>query len=58
MNKVIPPIWGINYYDITLDETLSEEAVDKALSLALMQVDNDDIILVRSPKEFIDKIYF
>lgn len=24
------PIWGMNYYGITLNESLSEEAMDKA----------------------------
>ncbi len=51
------PIWGMNYYGVTLDETLSEEAVDKALRPALMQVGNDDIIPVRGPKEFINGEY-
>ena len=40
------PIWGMNYYGVTLDETLNEEAVDKALRPALMQVGRDDIIPV------------
>ena len=51
------PIWGMNYYGVTLDETLSEEAVDKALRPALMQVGNNDIIPVRGPKEFINGEY-
>ena len=46
------PIWGMNYYGVTLDESLSEEAMDKALRPALMQVGNDDIIPVRGPKEY------
>ncbi len=25
------PIWGMNYYGVTLDESLSEDAMDKAL---------------------------
>lgn len=36
------PIWGMNYYGVTLDQTLSEEAVDKALRPALMQVGSDE----------------
>ncbi len=46
------PIWGMNYYGITLDEDLSEEAIDKALRPALMLVGSDDIIPVRGPKEY------
>ena len=51
------PIWGMNYYGVTLDETLNEEAVDKALRPALMQVGRDDIIPVRGPKEYINGDY-
>jgi hypothetical protein len=51
------PIWGMNYYGVTLDNTLSEEAMDKALRPALMQVGIDDIIPVRGPKEFINGEY-
>lgn len=51
------PIWGMNYYGVTLDQTLSEEAVDKALRPALMQVGSDDIIPVRGPKEYINGNY-
>lgn len=46
------PIWGMNYYGITIDKELSEEAIDKALRPALMQVGNDDIIPVRGPKKY------
>ena len=47
------PIWGMNYYGITLDETLSEEAMDKALRPALMMVGEDkDVIPVRGPKNY------
>ncbi len=54
----ITPIWGMNYYGVTLDETLSEEAVDKALRPALMQVGMDkDVIPVRGPKEYINGEY-
>ena len=38
------PIWGMNYYGITLDQNLSEEAMDKALRPALMKVGGDDIL--------------
>lgn len=41
------PIWGMIYYGKTLDESLSEEAIDKALRPALMQVGQDDVIPVR-----------
>lgn len=32
------PKWGMNYYGVTLDSNLSEEAMDKALRPALMKV--------------------
>lgn len=48
------PIWGMNYYGVTLDKTLSEEAVDKELRPALMKVGEDSIIPIRGPKEFIN----
>ncbi len=51
------PIWGMNYYSVTLDNSLSEEAVDKALRPALMQVGEDDIIPVRGPKEYLNGEY-
>ena len=51
------PIWGMNYYGVTLDENFSEEAMDKALRPALMLVGQDDIIPVRGPKEFINGEY-
>lgn len=51
------PIWGMNYYGVTLDKSLSEEAVDKALRPALMKVGKDNIIPVRGPKEFINNEY-
>lgn len=47
------PIWGMNYYGITIDESLSEEAMDKALRPALMAVGEDeDVIPVRGPKYY------
>ena len=51
------PIWGMNYYGVTLDQTLSEEAVDKALRPALMQVGSDETIPVRGPKEYVNGEY-
>ena len=47
------PIWGMNYYGITIDETLSEEAMDKALRPALMMVGEDtNVIPVRGPRNY------
>lgn len=46
------PVWGMNYYGVTLDHELSEEAMDKALRPALMMVGQDDLIPVRGPKSF------
>ncbi len=51
------PIWGMNYYGVTLDQNLSEEAMDKALRPALMKVGEDDILPVRGPKHFINDDY-
>ena len=45
-------LWGMNYYGVTLDEALSEEAMDKALRPALMEVGKDAILPLRGPKEF------
>ena len=50
--------WAMNYYGITLDESLGEEAMDKALRPALMKVGMDEsVIPVRGPKEFINGEY-
>lgn len=50
--------WSMNYYGVTLDETLEEETMDNALRPALMLVGNDkNIIPVRGPKEFINGEY-
>ena len=46
------PIWGMNYYGVTLDDTLSEEVIDKILRPALMQVGKDNSLPLRGPKEF------
>ena len=51
------PIWGMNYYGVTLDKELSEEAMDKALRPALMKVGEDDTMPVRGPKVFINGNY-
>lgn len=50
--------WAMNYYGVTLDETLGEEAMDSALRPALMLVGKvNDVIPVRGPKEFINSEY-
>lgn len=50
--------WGMNYYGVTIDESLGEEAMDNALRPALMMVgDDEDIIPVRGPKRFINGDY-
>ena len=46
------PVWGMNYYGVTLDQELSEEAMDKVLRPALMRVGEDDVLPVRGPKYF------
>ena len=51
------PIWGMNYYGIILDKSLSEEAMDSALRPALMQVGSDSTIPVRGPKEYVNGEY-
>lgn len=44
------PIWGMNYYGVTFDDTLGEDAMDKALRPALMKVGEDEsVIPVRGP---------
>lgn len=51
------PIWGMNYYGVTLDNSLSEEVIDKALRPALMQVGTDDVLPVRGPKKYVNGEY-
>ncbi len=51
------PIWAMNYYGVTLNELLSEEAIDNALRPALMQVGKDDILPLRGPKEYRNNEY-
>ena len=52
----------MNYYGVTLDENLGEEAMDNALRPALMKVGEDkSVIPIRGPKEYINgefKYYF
>lgn len=44
------PIWGMNYYGVTFDNTLAEETMDKALRPALIRVGEDkNVIPVRGP---------
>lgn len=51
-------VWGMNYYGLTLDESLSEEAMDKVLRPALMLVGSDSsIIPVRGPREYVNGEY-
>lgn len=52
------PCWGMNYYGVTLDESLSEEVMDNAIRPALMQVGIDKKVLpVRGPSKFEQKEY-
>ena len=45
--------WAMNYYGVTLDENLGEEAMANALRPALMQVGvSENIIPVRGPREY------
>lgn len=47
------PIWGMNYYGVTFDDTLGEEAMDKALRPALIKVGEDrNVIPARGPIKF------
>ena len=47
------PMWGMNYYGVTLDEKLGEEAMDNVLRPALMKVGEDkNIIPVRGITNF------
>ncbi len=55
--KFDTPIWGMNYYGITLDESLSDEVYTKVLRPALMQVGSDDLIPVRGPREYTNGEY-
>ena len=47
------PVWGMNYYGVTLDESLGEETMDNVLRPALMKVGEDkNIIPVRGIAKF------
>ena len=51
-------LWGMNYYGVTIDDSLTEEVIDKVLRVALMKVGEDkEVIPVRGPKEFINEDY-
>ena len=45
------PKWGMNYNGYVVDETVTEEEIDKSLRVALKQ-EYIDIIPVRGPKNF------
>lgn len=52
------PMWGMNYYGVTLDSNLSEEVMDKALRPALMKVGEDkDVLPLRGPSSFENEGY-
>lgn len=38
--------WAMNYYGTTLDESLGEENMDKALRPALMKVGEDNTVIL------------
>ena len=47
------PIWGMNYYGVTFDDSLGEEAMDRALRPALMKVgEEENTIPVRGLSKF------
>ena len=51
-------LWGMNYYGVTIDDSLTEEVMDKVLRVALMKVGEDkSVIPVRGPKEFVNEDY-
>lgn len=50
--------WAMNYYGITIDDNLEEEAMDEALRPALMRVGEDkSIIPVRGPSKYYNGDY-
>ena len=47
------PVWGMNYYGETLDESVGEEMMDAILRPALMRVGEDKTVLpLRGPRNF------
>ncbi len=52
------PYWAMNYYGVTIDDNLEEEAMDAALRPALMRVGEDkSVIPVRGPSEYFNGEY-
>lgn len=51
------PVWGMNYYGVTLNENFNEELLDNVLRPALMKVGEDNILPIRGPKEYINNEY-
>lgn len=48
-------IWRMNYYGVTIDDSLIEAVMDKVLKVTLMRVGEDKTIIpVRGPKEFVN----
>lgn len=51
-------IWRMNYYGVTIDDSLIEAVMDKVLKVALMMVGEDKTIIpVGGPKEFVNEDY-
>ena len=46
------PVWGMNYYGIMLEESLTNEVFNQVLRPALMRVGSDDMLPVRGPREW------
>ena len=46
------PVWGMNYYGIMLEESLTNEVFNQVLRPALMLVGSDDMLPVRGPREW------
>lgn len=52
------PKWGMNYYGITLEESATEEMMDKILRVALSKVGDDSTVLpLRGPSHFENEGY-
>lgn len=45
------PIWGMNYNGYVVDESITEEEIDKSLRAALKQ-NYSDMVPIRGPKNF------
>ena len=46
------PVWGMNYYGIMLEESLTNEVFNQVLLPDLMLVVSDDMLPVRGPREW------